>query len=90
LVALTLSPVMSARFVHEHGREGWLTALVNRAFDVVSSAYARVLDGAPFTLLVAPVFYTLIAAEHRRDALEGEGARDRGSQAKPEPVAGIA
>jgi multidrug efflux pump len=46
LVALTLSPVMSSRFVHEHGREGRLTTLVNRGFDVVIRAYARLLDGA--------------------------------------------
>ncbi len=46
LVALTLSPVMSSRFVHAHGKEGRLTALVNRGFDVVSRAYGRVLDGA--------------------------------------------
>ena len=33
IVAVTLSPVMSSRFVHAHGREGRLTALVNRGFD---------------------------------------------------------
>ncbi len=31
IVAVTLSPVMSSRFVHEHGHEGRLTRLVNRA-----------------------------------------------------------
>jgi multidrug efflux pump len=46
VVAVTLSPVMSSRFVHPHGREGWLTRLVNRAFDVVRRAYGRALDGA--------------------------------------------
>jgi multidrug efflux pump len=46
IVALTLSPVMSSRFVHPHGHEGRLTALVNRAFAVVRNAYARLLDGA--------------------------------------------
>jgi multidrug efflux pump len=46
LVAVTLSPVMSSRFVHEHGREGRLTALVNRGFDAVRDRYARLLDGA--------------------------------------------
>ncbi len=35
LVALTLSPVMSSRFVHPSGQEGRLTALVNRGFDSV-------------------------------------------------------
>ena len=35
IVAVTLSPVMSSRFVHAHGEEGRLTALVNRGFDAV-------------------------------------------------------
>ena len=46
IVAVTLSPVMSSRFVHAHGHEGRLTALVNSGFERVKHAYARVLDGA--------------------------------------------
>jgi multidrug efflux pump len=46
LVAITLSPVMSSRFVHAHGAEGRLTTLVNRGFDAVRRLYERVLDGA--------------------------------------------
>ncbi len=46
IVAVTLSPVMSSRFVHAHGKEGRLTALVNRGFELVRRAYARLLDGA--------------------------------------------
>ncbi|MGQ0649738.1 MAG: efflux RND transporter permease subunit [Gemmatimonadaceae bacterium] len=46
IVAVTLSPVMSSRFVHEHGAEGRLTAFVNRSFDRVRDWYAHVLDGA--------------------------------------------
>jgi multidrug efflux pump len=46
LVALTLSPIMSAWFVHAHGKEGWLTAHVNRAFEVVRRAYGWLLDTA--------------------------------------------
>ncbi len=46
LVAVTLSPVMSSRFVHEHGRENRLTKLVNRGFDAIRDRYARLLDGA--------------------------------------------
>src|SRR5712671_5624189 len=46
IVAVTLSPVMSSRFVHPQGEEGRLTRLVNRAFEVVRSTYARLLDGA--------------------------------------------
>ncbi len=37
---------MSSRFVHPLGEEGRLTKLVNRAFEVVRSTYARLLDGA--------------------------------------------
>ena len=46
IVAVTLSPVMSSRFVHEHGEESRLTRLVNHGFDLVRQQYARLLDGA--------------------------------------------
>ncbi|NRF67306.1 efflux RND transporter permease subunit [Aquincola sp. S2] len=46
IVAVTLSPVMSAHFVHEGGHEGRLTRFVNRQFDRVRAAYGRVLDVA--------------------------------------------
>ncbi len=46
IVAVTLSPVMSSRFVHPQGKEGRLTSLVNRAFEFVRRAYARLLDRA--------------------------------------------
>ncbi|HUQ10801.1 MAG TPA: efflux RND transporter permease subunit [Steroidobacteraceae bacterium] len=46
LVALTLSPVMSSRFVHESGHETKLTKIVNRGFERVRNFYARVLNGA--------------------------------------------
>ncbi|HKG94985.1 MAG TPA: efflux RND transporter permease subunit [Gemmatimonadaceae bacterium] len=46
IVAVTLSPVMSSRFVHEHGQEGRLTVAVNRGFDAVRRRYERLLDGA--------------------------------------------
>jgi multidrug efflux pump len=46
IVAVTLSPVMSSRFVHAHGNEGRLTAAVNRGFEAVRRLYARLLDGA--------------------------------------------
>ncbi|MGD9762815.1 MAG: efflux RND transporter permease subunit [Candidatus Binatia bacterium] len=45
-VALTLSPVMSSYFVHPHGQEGRLTALVDRGFNLVRRVYARLLDAA--------------------------------------------
>jgi multidrug efflux pump len=46
IVAITLSPVMSSRFVHPQGKEGRLTALVNRGFDTVRHVYAKLLDVA--------------------------------------------
>jgi multidrug efflux pump len=46
IVAVTLSPVMSSRFVHPRGKEGRLTALVNHGFERVRGAYAWLLDGA--------------------------------------------
>jgi multidrug efflux pump len=46
IVAVTLSPVMSAYFVPGHGQEGWLTRVVNRAFEAVRRLYVRLLDGA--------------------------------------------
>src|SRR6058998_220189 len=46
LVAVTLSPVMSSRFVHPHGEQGRLTALVHRGFELVRRAYAWLLDVA--------------------------------------------
>ncbi|HEX9106124.1 MAG TPA: efflux RND transporter permease subunit, partial [Longimicrobiales bacterium] len=45
-VAVTLSPVMSAKQVHEAGKEGRLTRLVNRGFDRLRQAYATSLDRA--------------------------------------------
>lgn len=46
VVAITLSPVMSSRFVHPQGKEGRLTGFVNRRFEAVRRVYARLLDGA--------------------------------------------
>ncbi len=46
VVAVTLSPFMSSRLVHPHGKEGRLTELVNRGFEVVRRAYGWLLDRA--------------------------------------------
>ncbi|MBN1239409.1 MAG: efflux RND transporter permease subunit, partial [Gammaproteobacteria bacterium] len=46
IVALTLSPAMSARVVHPRGKEGRMTAFVNRGFDVLRRLYTRMLEGA--------------------------------------------
>jgi multidrug efflux pump len=59
VVAVTLSPVMSSRFVHEHGAEGRLTRLVNRGFEAVRGAYARLLDSA-MTMRPAIVAVSLV------------------------------
>jgi multidrug efflux pump len=45
-VAITLSPIMSAHFVHAQGKEGRLTRLVNRGFEAVKRVYGRMLDKA--------------------------------------------
>src|SRR5213078_1845336 len=46
IVAVTLSPVMRSRFVHEQGKEGRLTRLVHHGFELVRRRYERLLDGA--------------------------------------------
>ncbi|MGH8573710.1 MAG: efflux RND transporter permease subunit, partial [Gammaproteobacteria bacterium] len=64
IVAVTLSPVMSSRFVHPHGKEGRLTALVNRGFERVRSAYAWLLDIAlemRWAIVAAAVLITAAA-----------------------------
>ena len=64
IVAVTLSPVMSSRFVHEHGEEGRLTALVNRGFEAVKRVYGRLLDGAlqmRWAIVVASLLVMLAA-----------------------------
>jgi len=64
LVAVTLSPVMSAKLVHPSGHEGRLTRLVNRGFDAVRGAYSRVLGGAlgiRWAIVAASVFVAVAA-----------------------------
>ncbi|MBL9076182.1 MAG: efflux RND transporter permease subunit [Planctomycetes bacterium] len=46
VVAITLSPIMSAWFVSAHGKQPRLTNLVDKAFARVRALYARLLDGA--------------------------------------------
>ncbi len=64
IVALTLSPMMSSRFIHPRGEEGRLTALVNRGFDLVRRDYARLLDGALAIrwAIVAAALLVMVAA----------------------------
>jgi multidrug efflux pump len=64
VVAITLSPVMSSRFVHAHGEEGRLTAVVTKGFEAVRHTYARLLDGAfemRFAIVAAAVLVMLAA-----------------------------
>ena len=46
IVAITLSPVMSFRFIHPQGKEGRLAAFVGQRFEEARRVYARLLDGA--------------------------------------------
>src|SRR4051794_37638125 len=64
VVAVTLSPVMSSRFVHSHGTEGRLTRLVNHGFELVRRAYAWLLDTAfqmRWAIVLAALLITLWA-----------------------------
>ncbi|HQR29018.1 MAG TPA: efflux RND transporter permease subunit [Anaeromyxobacteraceae bacterium] len=46
VVALTLSPMMSARLIHEDREDRGLTGLVNRLFERVKATYARHLEAS--------------------------------------------
>ena len=92
-VALTLSPVMSSRFLHRHGREGRLTALVNRGFEAVRRRYARMLDGAlemrwgivAASLLVAAAAWPLYTGSRKELApIEDQGHVAMFMQAAPD------
>jgi multidrug efflux pump len=64
LVAVTLSPVMSAKLLDPTGKEGWLTRQVNRIFQVVRNAYGWSLDIAlrlRWSIVVATVLIALAA-----------------------------
>jgi multidrug efflux pump len=64
IVAVTLSPVMSSRFVHPHGKQGRFTVLVNRAFEMVRRAYAWLLEGAlqmRWAIVAAALLITIAA-----------------------------
>jgi multidrug efflux pump len=64
LVAVTLSPVMSSRFVRPVGEETRLTRWVNGLFERVREAYGRMLDGALHmraAIVVAALCVTLAA-----------------------------
>ncbi|HLE85173.1 MAG TPA: efflux RND transporter permease subunit [Thermoanaerobaculia bacterium] len=56
VVALTLSPMMSSKLLRAGGTERGFAGLINRHFDAVRRAYARVLSG---TLAYRPVVLVL-------------------------------
>ncbi len=83
IVAVTLSPVMSAFVIPPGGREGWMTRKVNGLFDLVRRAYRRMLSVtlklrvsiALATLLVALTAFPLYRFSARELApVEDEGA----------------
>ena len=94
VVAVTLSPVMSTKFVHAHGEEGRLTRLVNRGFDWVRHRYARLLDGALADALghrggVAPHHGRGLAAVHVLAGRSWRRSRTRATSAcssRPRPT----
>ncbi|HZF29462.1 MAG TPA: efflux RND transporter permease subunit [Gammaproteobacteria bacterium] len=59
VVALTLSPMMSARLLRPHRNERGLVARVDRAFDALRRAYGTALDK---TLAARPAVYTIWGA----------------------------
>ncbi|MFK7741790.1 MAG: efflux RND transporter permease subunit [Planctomycetota bacterium] len=64
LVAITLSPVMSAWFVSPHGKQPKLTQFVDRMFSRVRNVYSRMLDGAlelRWAVVAAAILVTLAA-----------------------------
>lgn len=60
IVAVTLSPIMSAYLVPAGGHEGWMTRQVNRFFDALRTAYGKVL-GIVLELRWSIALATLIA-----------------------------
>ncbi len=65
VVALTLSPVMSAGLVPAHGHEGWFARMVNRHFEALRRVYARTLDWTldlRWTMAIAAVLIGAAAA----------------------------
>ena len=63
VVAITLSPIMSAYVSPEGGKEGFLTRKVNHVFDKVQRRYEKILSGAfawQYQLITAGVIIALL------------------------------
>jgi multidrug efflux pump len=56
IVALTLSPMMSAKLLKSNATEAWFPRQINRAFDRIKRGYTHVLNG---TLSARPAVYTV-------------------------------
>ncbi len=64
IVALTLSPIMSAYMVRDSGKEGAFTLWVNRRFDRLAGYYSHVINGAlliRWPIAIASAFVALLA-----------------------------
>jgi multidrug efflux pump len=65
IVALTLSPIMSATLAKPSGKEGWLTRFVNHRFDGIRAMYSRHLTWTlqlRWTFAIAALMITAAAA----------------------------
>ncbi|MCC6661870.1 MAG: efflux RND transporter permease subunit [Phycisphaerales bacterium] len=82
IVAVTLSPIMSAWMVPEGGKEGWFTRLVNRLFDRLHDGYERllgiVLRGWWVCVLLAVVVCAFAPSLYRHSKKELAPTEDEG------------
>jgi multidrug efflux pump len=65
IVAITLSPVMSAAMVHPSGKESWLTRWVNNRFETIKRVYKALLTiglQLRWSIVVATILTALAAA----------------------------
>ena len=60
IVALTLSPIMSARFLKDRGAEGWFERLVEKFFHRLANFYKRSLTSMLQTISVPLLFGLLV------------------------------
>ena len=83
VVAITLSPIMSAALAPEGGHESGFTLRVNRAFDRVQSVYVRLLDrtldAGPQVLTLAVFFALLMIPFYLFSQKELAPTEDQGS-----------
>lgn len=64
IVAVTLSPIMSAYLIPAGGREGWMTRQVNRLFEIVKHIYGGLLNLAldlRYSVALATLLFAMTA-----------------------------